>query len=123
MGYITRGRGLTIHAVGCPNLDALDYDRDRLVDVEWDFTTPSTHPVKVSVVTVDKPGVLANVSSSISGAEANITRAEIATSENRKAILDFVVEVQDTAHLERVLKAIERVEGVITARRVRSGHE
>jgi GTP diphosphokinase / guanosine-3',5'-bis(diphosphate) 3'-diphosphatase len=123
MGYITRGRGLTIHAVGCPNLDALDYDRDRLVDVEWDFTTPSTHPVKVSVVAVDKPGVLANVSSSISGAEANITRAEIATSENRKAILDFVVEVQDTGHLERVLKAIERVEGVITARRVRAWHE
>jgi GTP diphosphokinase / guanosine-3',5'-bis(diphosphate) 3'-diphosphatase len=123
MGYITRGRGLTIHAVGCPNLDALDYDRDRLVDVEWDFATPSTHPVKVSVVAVDKPGVLANVSSSISGAEANITRAEIATSENRKAILDFVVEVQDTAHLERVLKAIERVEGVITARRVRAWHE
>ncbi len=123
MGYITRGRGLTIHAVGCPNLDALDYDRDRLVDVEWDFTTPSTHPVKVSIVAVDKPGVLANVSSSISGAEANITRAEIATSENRKAILDFVVEVQDTAHLERVLKAIERVEGVITVRRVRTWHE
>ena len=123
MGYITRGRGLTIHAVGCPNLDALDYDQDRLVDVEWDFSAPSTHPVKVSVVAVDKPGVLANVSSSISGAEANITRAEIATSEDRKAILDFVVEVQDTAHLDRVLKAIEKVEGVITARRVRAWHE
>jgi len=123
MGYITRGRGLTIHAVGCPNLDALDYDRDRLIDVEWDFTTPSTHPVKVSVVTVDKPGVLANVSSSISGAEANITRAEIATSEDRKAILNFVLEVQDTAHLDRVLKAIEKVEGVITTRRVRAWHE
>ena len=123
MGYITRGRGLTIHAVGCPNLAALDYDQERLVDVEWDFSAPSTHSVKVSVVAVDKPGVLANVSSSISGAEANITRAEIATSEDRKAILDFVVEVQGTAHLERVLKAIERVEGVITARRVRSWHE
>ncbi len=123
MGYITRGRGLTIHAVGCPNLDALDYDRDRLVDVEWDFTAPSTHPVKVSIVAVDKPGVLANVSSSISGAEANITRAEIATSEDRKAILDFVVEVQDTAHLDRVMKAIEKIEGVITARRIRAWHE
>ncbi len=120
MGYITRGRGLTIHAVGCPNLDALDYDQERLVDVEWDSSAPSTHSVKVSVVAVDKPGVLANVSSSISGAAANITRAEIATSEDQKAILDFVVSVQDTAHLDRVLKAIERVEGVITARRVRS---
>jgi len=123
MGYITRGRGLTIHAVGCPNLDALDYDQDRLVDVEWDLSAPSTHPVKVSVVAVDKPGVLANVSSSISGAEANITRAEIATGEDRKAVLDFVVEVQDTAHLDRVLKAIEKVEGVITARRVRAWHD
>ena len=123
MGYITRGRGLTIHAVGCPNLDALDYDQDRLVDVEWDLSAPGTHPVKVSVVAVDKPGVLANVSSSISGAEANITRAEIATGEDRKAVLDFVVEVQDTAHLDRVLKAIEKVEGVITARRVRAWHD
>ncbi len=123
MGYITRGRGLTIHAVGCPNLDALDYDQERLVDVEWDSSAPSTHSVKVSVVAVDKPGVLANVSSSISGAAANITRAEIATSEDQKAILDFVVSVQDTAHLDRVLKAIERVEGVITARRVRAWRE
>jgi GTP pyrophosphokinase len=75
------------------------------------------------VVAVDKPGVLANISSSISGAEANITRAEIATSEERKAILDFVIEVKDTAHLDRVLKAIEKIEGVITARRVRAWYD
>ena len=123
MGYITRGRGLTIHAVGCPNLEALDYDRDRLIEVEWDTATAGIHPVKVSVVAVDKPGVLANISSSISGAEANITRAEIATSEERKAILDFVIEVKDTAHLDRVLKAIDRIEGVITARRVRAWYD
>ncbi|HEY7128369.1 MAG TPA: bifunctional (p)ppGpp synthetase/guanosine-3',5'-bis(diphosphate) 3'-pyrophosphohydrolase, partial [Nitrospira sp.] len=52
LGYITRGRGLTIHAVDCPNLEALDYDRERLVEVEWDNTTPSTHAVKVSVMAV-----------------------------------------------------------------------
>ncbi|MFQ5991319.1 MAG: RelA/SpoT family protein [Nitrospiraceae bacterium] len=120
LGYITRGRGLAIHSVGCPNLDALDYDKERLVEVEWDTTSPSTHPVKVSVLAVDKTGVLANVSSSISECESNIQRAEISTREDRKAVLDFVVEVTDTAHLDRVLKAIERVDGVITARRVRS---
>ncbi len=120
MGYITRGRGLTIHSVGCPNLDALDYDKDRLVEVEWDTTSPSTHAVKMSVLAVDKPGVLANVSSSISTCEANISRAEITTREDQKALLDFVIEVTDTAHLSRVLKAVERVEGVITARRVRA---
>ncbi|MFM8552273.1 MAG: RelA/SpoT family protein [Nitrospiraceae bacterium] len=120
MGYITRGRGLTIHSVGCPNLEALDYDKERLVEVDWDMATASTHAVKVSVLAVDKTGVLANVSSAISGAEANNSRAEITTREDRKALLDFVVEVSNTAHLGRVLKAIEGVEGVITARRIRA---
>ena len=123
IGYITRGRGLTIHAVDCPNLEALDYDKERLVEVEWDATTPSTHSVKMSIVAVDKTGVLANVSSAIAECHANISRAEITTRDDRKAVLDFVVEVSDTHHLEQVLKAVERVDGVITARRMRAWQE
>jgi GTP pyrophosphokinase len=123
LGYITRGRGLTIHAIDCPNLEALDYDKERLVEVEWDTATPSTHSVKMSIVAVDKTGVLANVSSAIAECHANISRAEIATREDQKAVLDFVVEVSDTSHIDRVLKAIERVEGVITARRMRAWQE
>jgi GTP pyrophosphokinase len=123
LGYITRGRGLTIHAIDCPNLEALDYDRERLVEVEWDSATPSTHAVKVSVMAVDKTGVLANVSSAIAECRANISRAEIATREDRKALLDFIIEVSGTQHLDQVLKAIERVDGVITARRVRAWQE
>ena len=123
LGYITRGRGLTIHAVDCPNLEALDYDRERLVEVEWDSATPSTHAVKVSVMAVDKTGVLANVSSAIAECHANISRAEIATREDRKAVLDFIVEISGTEHLDQVLKAIERVDGVITARRIRAWQE
>ena len=123
LGYITRGRGLTIHAVDCPNLEALDYDKERLVEVEWDTATPSTHSVKMSIVAVDKTGVLANVSSAIAECHANISRAEIATREDQKAVLDFVVEVSDTRHLEQVLKAVERVDGVITARRMRAWQE
>ncbi len=120
IGYITRGRGLTIHSLECPNLEALDYDKERLVEVDWDREISGTHAVKVSVLAIDKTGVLANVSSSISQCEANISRAEITTREDRKAMLDFVVEVTDTNHLSRVLQAIERVNGVITARRVRT---
>jgi GTP diphosphokinase / guanosine-3',5'-bis(diphosphate) 3'-diphosphatase len=120
LGYITRGRGLTIHSVECPNLGALDYDRDRLVEVEWDTATPGQHAVNIAVIAEDKTGVLANVSSAIAGSDANISRAEITTREDRKAELHFVVEIADTNHLNRVLKAIERVEGIITARRLRS---
>ena len=123
MGYITRGRGLTIHSVGCPNLDALDYDRERLVEVEWDAAPHGVHPVKVSVLAMDKTGMLANVSSSISDCNANISRAEISTRDDGKACLDFVIDVTNTGHLDRVLKAIGRVDGVITARRVRSWQE
>ena len=123
LGYITRGRGLTIHTVDCPNLEALDYDKNRLVEVEWDLAMPGTHAVKVSVIAVDKTGVLANVSAAIAECSANISRAEITTREDRKAVLDFVIEITDTAHLHRVLKTIEKVDGVITARRVRSWQE
>ncbi|MDH4153672.1 MAG: bifunctional (p)ppGpp synthetase/guanosine-3',5'-bis(diphosphate) 3'-pyrophosphohydrolase [Nitrospira sp.] len=120
LGYITRGRGLTIHSVDCPNLEALDYDRARLVEVEWDTAAPSLHAVKIAVIAEDRTGVLANVSSAIAECKANISRAEIITREDRKAELDFIVEIDDTAHLNRVLKTIERIEGVITARRIRS---
>lgn len=120
LGYITRGRGLTIHAKGCPNLEALDYEKDRLVDVEWDATIEGNHSVKVCVLTIDRPGVLANVSSAISASQANISRAEITTREDQKAVLDFVIEISNILHLERTLEAIGRVEGVISAKRVRS---
>lgn len=119
MGYITRGRGLTIHAIGCPNLQALDWDRNRLVEVEWDPESEGTHSVKIAVVTLDRTGVLADISAAISEARANIARAEISTREDRKAVLDFVIEARNTVHVEQLLEAIQRVDGVITAKRVK----
>ena len=119
LGYITRGRGLTIHVKGCPNLEALDYEKDRFVDVEWDAAIEGSHSVKVCVLTIDRPGVLANVSSAISASQANISRAEITTREDQKAVQDFVIEISHTRQLERTLEAIGRVQGVISAKRVR----
>lgn len=119
LGYITRGRGLTIHAKGCPKLETMDYEKDRLVEVEWDSAIDEKHSVKVCVLTIDRPGVLANVSSAISASKANISQAEITTGENQKAVLDFRIEISNTRHLERTLEAIGRVDGVISARRVR----
>ena len=119
LGYLTRGRGLTIHAKGCPNLETMDYEKDRLVEVEWDMTVDERHLVKVCVLTFDRPGVLANVSSAIAASKANISRAEITTREDQKAVLDFMIEISDTRHLELALEGIGRVEGVISAKRVR----
>jgi len=118
-GYITRGRGLTIHAVDCPNFQSLEWEHNRLVEVEWDANIAGPHSVDVSVLTLDRPGVLAKVSAGISQCKANITKAEISTREDQKAMLDFVIEVKNTAHLELILQEIQRVEGIISAKRVR----
>jgi GTP pyrophosphokinase len=118
-GYITRGRGLTIHAVDCPNFQSLEWEHNRLVEVEWDADVAGPHSVDVSVLTLDRPGVLARVSSGISLCKANITKAEISTREDQKAVLDFAIEVKNTSHLELILQEIQRVDGVLSAKRVR----
>lgn len=118
IGYITRGRGISIHTATCPNIDELDYDKERLVGVEWDVTEAATYPVKISVSTIDRPGVLASVSASITSSAANISHADISTTEDKKAILNFVVDIKDLAHLEKVIQKIEQVNGVIQVKRV-----
>jgi len=118
-GYITRGRGLTIHAVDCPNFQSLEWEHNRLVEVEWDADVAGPHSVDVSVLTLDRPGLLAKVSSGISQCKANITKAEISTREDQKAVLDFAIEVKNTSHLELILQEIQRVDGVLSAKRVR----
>ncbi len=118
-GYITRGRGLSIHAVDCPNFQSLEWDLSRLVEVEWDSEVEGPHSVDVSVVTLDRPGMLAKVSSGISKNQANITKAEMSTREDQKAVLDFALEVRNTEHLEVILQEILRVDGILSAKRIR----
>ncbi len=121
IGFVTRGRGLSVHAVDCPNIDELDYDRDRIVEVAWATKDVRTHSVAIRVLTLDRPGMLASVSAAISAASSNISHAEIITTEEKKAVLNFVVDVNDTNHLEKVLKNIRQVDGVLQAKRVRKG--
>ncbi len=118
LGFVTRGRGLSIHTVDCPNIDELDYDKDRIVEVQWDAKTTTAYPVKIAVLTVDRPGMLASVSAAISAARANISHADITTSDDRKAMLNFVVDVVNAGQIEKVLKSIEKVDGVVQAKRI-----
>ncbi|MFQ5454753.1 MAG: RelA/SpoT family protein [Nitrospirota bacterium] len=121
IGFITRGRGLSIHTLDCPNIDELDYDKNRLIDVEWEIKGRPVHPAKICVLSVDKPGLLANISASITSANANISHADITTTDDKKAVFKFVIEIIDARHLDKILRNIEKVEGVLRARRVRRG--
>lgn len=119
IGFITRGRGVTIHREDCPNIFELTVDRDRLIEVDWQHDE-STHPARISIYTVDKPGLLANVSSAITSADVNITQANISTTEDKRAFLDFVIEVRNLDQLDKVIKKVEQIEGVLDIRRAKT---
>jgi GTP diphosphokinase / guanosine-3',5'-bis(diphosphate) 3'-diphosphatase len=117
VGFITRGRGVTIHTADCQN--AVDNDPNRKVDVEWDSQKEYIYPVRIRVVSDDRKGMLADISSSISANEANITNARVDTSEERVAIGTFEVEIRDLNHLKKVIKALEKIKGVNRVERMR----
>ena len=121
VGFITRGRGVSIHTADCPNVGELTFDKERLVEVSWGDFQPGAHAVKISVRTEDKPGLLANVSSSISAAEANITHAEAITGDDKQATLNFTIDIKDVEHLNRIIKNIEVINGVLDVKRVKTG--
>ena len=121
VGFITRGRGVSIHTADCTNVADLAFDQDRLIEVSWGDIQPAAHAVKITVRTQDKPGLLASVSSSISASEANITHAEVTTNEDKQATLNFTIEIKDIDHLNRIIKNIQAVNGVLDARRVKTG--
>jgi GTP pyrophosphokinase len=117
VGFITRGRGVTIHAADCQN--AMDDDPNRKVEVEWDSTKEYSYPVRIRIYSDDKKGLLAEISTSISSNGANITNARVHTTEEKKAVSTFEMEIRDLNHLKKVIKALEKIKGVDRVERLR----
>ena len=115
-GYITRGRGVTVHTYDCIYIQGCD--QERLIDVRWDDRKQFSYPVKVEVTSVDKRGLLADISAAISSAEANISNATARTLEDNKAVSTFDLEVSNFKHLQNVMRSIEQVKGVIKVNRL-----
>jgi GTP diphosphokinase / guanosine-3',5'-bis(diphosphate) 3'-diphosphatase len=117
VGFITRGRGVTVHTVGCPTV--LESDPHRKVEVSWEETGQAPRPVKIEVTCVDQPGLLAAISSAITSADANIARAQVRTFSGQKAVNSFEVMIKNSEHLKKVLENISKVRGVYKAVRAR----
>lgn len=117
LGFITRGRGVTIHSHDCPRV--LDSDPERRVEVNWDAGTGEILTVRIRVLCVDEPGLLAAISRSISAEKVNIQKATIRSIPDRKASGTFEIQVEGTAQLNAVIKSIEKLEGVISVGRDR----
>ena len=117
VGFITRGRGVTIHTSDCQNIIASD--PARKVEVEWDSTQEYSYPVRIRVYSEDKKGMLAEISASIASSEANITNARIDTTDEKKAIGTFEVEIRDLNHLKKVISGLEKIKGILRVERIR----
>ncbi|MCX5894741.1 MAG: bifunctional (p)ppGpp synthetase/guanosine-3',5'-bis(diphosphate) 3'-pyrophosphohydrolase [Proteobacteria bacterium] len=117
IGYITRGRGMTVHAADCPYLGTVD--AERKLEAEWDPSYQNNTPVSIEVLCVDQKGLLADITSSIASAEANIRNARVSTTSDRKAINVFEIEVTDLNHLNTVIRAIAKLRGVLNVSRIR----
>ena len=118
VGYITRGRGVTVHTLDCPTV--LQGEPERLIEMEWDLDDEATHLVRIRVICDNKKGLLAAMSSSIASSEANITNAEVRTTDDEKAVNIFEVEVSDLNHLQNIINSLKKVKGVIHVERLRT---
>jgi GTP diphosphokinase / guanosine-3',5'-bis(diphosphate) 3'-diphosphatase len=116
-GYITRGRGVTVHTVDCPNV--LGSDPERLIQVSWNLQEKAVHPVRVRVMANDKKGLLADITSVLASAEINILRANVVTTEEKRAIGTFELEVRDLKHLQAAFRALGKLKHVLKVERVR----
>ncbi len=118
MGYITRGKGVTIHRADCPYLASTESFRH--IPAEWDGSgePQKLYPVKIQVVTVDKPGLLADITSALKIAEVNVTKASVETTAENKGVAQFTIQVADQQHLDKVFGALKRLKEVISVRRV-----
>ena len=117
VGFITRGRGVTVHVASCARV--LESDPHRKVDVSWEQDGANPRPIKIEVSCVDKPGLLAAISAAITSADVNISRAQVQTFPGERAVNIFEVMLRDSAQLNRVLRNVARVKGVFKVERAR----
>jgi GTP pyrophosphokinase len=113
IGYITRGKGVAVHAKKCPNVQNLLYDADRKIEVEWAGAAPDAeaYAVPLTILTEDRPGMLADIANVISEIQANILNAEAHTADEHGTI-DLTVEIPDMKQLERVIASLRKIDGV-----------
>jgi GTP pyrophosphokinase len=116
VGFITRGRGVTVHRRDCDK--GLDLDPERRIDVEWDGKAKGTHEVAIQVLCADKPGLLAHISQSFTDQGVNISQAHCRATDDGRAVNTFHPSVKDLDQLKSVIRSLSRIKGVYSVDRV-----
>src|SRR5690348_855114 len=118
VGYVTRGKGVAVHSLNCPNVVNLMYEPERRIDVEWAHEdTPSSYPVKLTVFCDDRFGMLKQITAVVTDTKSNIRNIEAKTG-NGQASVDVVLEIEDLKHLEQLLAGLKKIPGVHEVQRL-----
>ena len=117
VGYVTRGKGVSVHAADCPNLEQLLLNPEREIPVAWGTAKGSTQPVRLDIEIEDRRGLLAEITSRISDAETNIRHIESRINSGRGRI-DLIVDIADLDHLNRLTQLLPGIPGVLKVRRI-----
>jgi GTP pyrophosphokinase len=121
VGYITRGKGVSVHSALCPNVVNLLYDPERRIDVEWDKgSDASPYTVRLRISVEDRRGILADVSSRIADINTNIRDVEATVDEAQRGSIRMTVEISDVKHLDKVMRSLKSVDGVLAVERTRN---
>lgn len=121
MGYITRGKGVAVHSMRCPNSPSLLVNPERVIEVEWmkaDGEHPAAYPITMRLLTEDRPGMVADVTQAIAGVGTNIRDIHASVDEEGRGQLTITAEIFDLKHLEKMLSALKAVRGVIDVERI-----
>jgi GTP pyrophosphokinase len=116
VGFVTRGRGVTIHARTCAK--GKEGERERLIEVQWDEGARVLQRAKIRVVSEDRPGLLAGLSKAISAVDVNISQAKAWTTGDHHGIAQFEVMVKNLEHLKELIGSLEKVKGVLSVERL-----
>jgi len=122
MGFVTRGRGVSVHRTDCANAAGLVGHAERLIEVEWDHDQPATFVVSIEIEALDRSNLLRDVAHTLSEHHVNILSCTSQTSSDRVAKFRFEFELADPGHLDSILVAVKRIDSVFAAYRVLPGH-
>jgi GTP pyrophosphokinase len=113
VGYITIGRGISVHSANCKNVENLLLTPERTIEVKWiSHSEEHRYPVRLMIHTEDRTGILADITAAISNVNTNIINVQATTVEGRFGLMGITVEVEGTAHLEKVTNALKKIQGV-----------
>jgi GTP pyrophosphokinase len=114
VGYVTRGKGVAVHSLACPNVQNLMYEVERKIEVEWARSASDHFAVKLVIRTDDRPGLLNQLTSILSTENTNIRSLEARTDAEHSdgAIIEMTVDVRDKKQLEKIVVAMRRISGV-----------